>query len=179
MMRIFNHARKSGFSAVFSLSLFVGLNVDASAQTQKSVEAQQKAFVENLIGNWSLISPDFNKVATPKMLAIANTLCKRTPRLSGIRVQAAALSTTPENIRGSVIYYRTKNGLQRLDIDRKNIVLITGIRQRKLARGPVAYQLFSNTRSITTLITKLGNATGNVPVLIEDSALYLRCKRGK
>ncbi len=166
--------------AILAAVLFSGMAKPALAQSSKpqlTTAQEQRLFIERLIGPWSIISSDYTLATTPAMLEKALAGCKSPQTFANIKVQAGADTSEPKktDIRGNLLYYKTEKGLQRLDIEQKEVVLISQIRQREIKPGQTLYQLSSKGGSITLLLTRIGNDNGNMPVLIEEKALYLRC----
>ena len=156
----FQHLRLALFSlTILAATLFSGLSGPAlaqSSQAQLTTAQEQRLFIERLVGPWSIISPDYTLATTPAMLEKALAGCKSPQTFSDIRVQPGADSSEPNkvDIRGALLYYKTKKGLQRLDIARKEVVLISQIRQREIKAGQTLYQLASQRRINNSVVDK-------------------------
>ncbi|MEM7302192.1 MAG: hypothetical protein AAF468_14005 [Pseudomonadota bacterium] len=164
--------RMVGAMLAFAAAGLVSLS--ASAQQQ----ADKQAFLNQLVGSWSVASYNFNSSATKEQIAVALARCGQTRTIDAVTVQQEAERFVPDQgkVRGSLLYYQTQKGLQRLDVNRKEVTLINSIEPVKLRVGGTGWKLTAKAGTLTIAIGRFGNRTGSRPMLIENKALLVKCR---
>ena len=146
------------------------------------IEAPElKTLYDRLVGSWAHITNNRRRGLTVENLITARRACSTVRALPNVRFHANALRQLPARDKrtGNIVFYRTSEGLQRLDTSLRQVVLITTATQveRSDTRKIWIIKTVSGQAPIEFATLKRGGRSANI--LIEGKGLYLECQNSR
>ncbi|MGI9364451.1 MAG: hypothetical protein ACR2O8_04655 [Rhizobiaceae bacterium] len=148
-----------------------------SPETEKQDRLEEK-LNERLLGGWALVSTVDKKI-TADSIATAVQRCLKQLTLKPLAFDPAAEQRIPDidALYGDVIYYRTEKGLQRMDLNLGQIMLLNDV---SIAEGANAKPYWSVRNDNVIFRIRFSNALPMAPkanFMLENLGFYVHCGR--
>ncbi|MEO0546614.1 MAG: hypothetical protein AAF035_06670 [Pseudomonadota bacterium] len=147
------------------------------AQTANSEETEltddEKALDEALLGVWSLVKVPNGASISESALRDAVRGCVTAVRLGQIQVQDGAATTPPNQdvLRGSLIYWRTDAGVQKLDIPNRQVFVFGEYEKRAQTNGADIHVLRGKNVAVAIRFGRPAKAQ----LMLENQRVFLKC----
>ncbi|MEM9678540.1 MAG: hypothetical protein AAF890_10820 [Pseudomonadota bacterium] len=147
------------------------------AQTANSEETEltddEKALDEALLGVWSLVQVPNGASISEAALRDAVRGCVTAVRLGQIQVQDGAATTPPNQdvLRGSLIYWRTDAGVQKLDIPNRQVFVFGEYEKRAQTNGADIHVLRGKNVAVAIRFGRPAKAQ----LMLENQRVFLKC----
>jgi len=162
-------------AAALALSASVSVAQTTTGTTTENTELSddEKALDKALLGVWSRVFLGENNDVTEAALRAAIQTCVTAARLTNLQFQKDAEKTAPgERVaRGSVIYWRTKAGIQRLDIKAREVFVFANYEKRTLTSGSSIHILKGKGVGVALKFGRPAKAQ----LMLENEKVLLKC----
>ena len=148
------------------------MQIEKDAATLEVEEFDQLA-----VGAWAVLTKNLDDQLTDKLMLSGAEKCITPASVKKLDIEPAAERKLPEarNLFGDVIYFRTKKGLQRFDIQTGVMLLLPEL--KKLVRSPTltVWAIRGKAAGYRMRFTNASKRGGRAQFMLEESVLYLRC----
>ncbi|MEE9313089.1 MAG: hypothetical protein V3V02_00430 [Rhizobiaceae bacterium] len=153
---------------------------DATAKIDKnlSIATKEQAELDGFIlGPWVFLTDTFRKEPSSETLKKAIVRCATPAKLEKLKIESGAEKKLPEvtDLRGDLIYYRTKLGLQRFDVQLGKLTLLNEVKKSIASSKKRVWAIHGRTGGHTILFANAAKRGGKAQMMLEDAKLYLRC----
>ena len=128
--------------------------------------AEQAELDQQLLGAWVFLANESDPSVSNATARAAAARC-RVPGANGTGTQTTG---------GDIMYFRSAQGLQRLEITKGKISLFTEQKRVEDRSRGVIWGLANGSQIMAVRISDVDTQAGRVKVMLEDTRLYLRCQ---
>jgi len=147
--------------------------LSAAEQRQDELEKELESL---LVGAWSLVTTA-DRPLDEAVVEAAARRCFRQMPLKPVAFENAALEQIPDigYLFGDLVYYKTSKGLQRLDIEKGLVLLLSKVNKTQIGPSKIIWEVANEKLRLRIRFSRSPSFSTKIRFMLEEAGVYLRC----